>query len=84
VITILADFNHLDGGGRLVLSDLAIHDETPFEAIAASGAPILFIQGEDVVRGRLVHDADGWCGEVDWSTQEVLRQYPRSVLGRAS
>ncbi len=54
MITIRADFNHLDGRGRLVLSDLVIHDQTPFEAIEASGKRILFVQGEDIVFGTLV------------------------------
>ena len=85
MITIVADFNHRDGRGRLVLSDLTIHEETPFEAIAAAEPSILFIQGEDVVVGRLVHDPDrGWCGDVDWTTQDVLRAYPEPALGRAS
>jgi len=84
MITIKADFNHLDGSGRLVLSDLVIHDQTPFDSIAASGKPILFVQGEDVVQGRLVKDAiRGWCGEADWATQDVLQEYPRPVLARA-
>ncbi len=56
MITIEADFNHLDGQGRLILSDLVIHGQTPFEVLAASGKRILFIQGEDVVFGRLAQD----------------------------
>ena len=85
MITIKADFNHLDGAGRLILSDLVIHDQTPFETIAASGNRILFVQGEDIVFGRLVKDAiRGWCGEADWDTQDVLQEYPRPVLVRAS
>jgi hypothetical protein len=40
MITIRADFNRLDGRGRLVLSDLVIHEQTPFEAIASCGRPI--------------------------------------------
>ncbi len=85
MITIKADFNHLDGRGRLVLSDLVIHDHTPFDAIAASGKRILFVQGEDIVFGKLVNDPDrGWCGEADWDTQDVLQEYPRPVLSKAS
>ena len=85
MITIKADFNHLDGAGRLVLSDLVIDDQTSFEAIAASGKPILFVQGEDIVFGRLVRDpVRGWCGEADWETQDVLQEYPRPALVRAS
>ena len=85
MITIKADFNHLDGAGRLILSDLVIHDQTPFETIAASDKRILFVQGEDIVFGRLVKDAiRGWCGEADWDTQDVLQEYPRPALVRAS
>jgi hypothetical protein len=84
MITIRADFNHLDGSGRLVLSDLVIHEQTPFEAIASSGRPVHFVQGEDIVQGRLVEDQVlGWCGEADWDTQEVLQEYPRPSLVRA-
>ena len=53
MITIKADFNHMDGRGRLILSDLVIHSRTPFEALAASGKPVLFIQGEDIVFGTI-------------------------------
>ncbi len=85
MITIKADFNHLDGQGRLILSDLVIHGQTPFEVLAASGKRILFIQGEDVVFGRLAQDPNsGWCGQADWDTQEVLEEYPRPALTRAS
>lgn len=84
MITIRADFNHLDGSGRLVLSDLVIHEKTPFEAIASSDKPILFVQGEDIVQGGLVWDpVRGWCGQVDWNTQDVLQEYPRPALVRA-
>ena len=84
MITIRADFNHLDRGGRLVLSDLVIHEQTPFDAIASSGKPILLVQGEDIVQGRLVKDpVRGWCGEADWDTQDVLQEYPRPALVRA-
>lgn len=86
VITIRADFNHLDGRGRLILSDLRIHEHTPFVALAAAGKPILFVQGEDIVFGSLVEDPDrGWCGVPDWDTQDVLQEYPEPVLAnRAS
>ncbi len=84
MITIEADFNHLDGQGRLILSDLVIHQHTPFELIAASGKRILFVQGEDIVFGRVVNDPDrGWIGEIDWNTQDVLEEYPEHILSRA-
>ena len=88
MITIKADFNHLDGAGRLILSDLVIHDQTPFETIAASGNRILFVQGEDIVFGRLVKDAiRGWCGEADWDTVPRVDRVghplsPRALLPR--
>ena len=56
MITLQADFNHLDAQGRLRLGDLRMHQQTPFAQIAAKNQPILFIDGEDVVRGELVHD----------------------------
>jgi len=85
IITIQADFNHLDGAGRLILSDLVIHDATPFEVIAASDKSILFVQGEDIVFGRLVNDpVHGWCADLDWATQDIVEAYPRPALVRAS
>lgn len=47
MITIKADFNHLDGQGRLILSDLLIHQDTPFEELARRQETILFRQGEE-------------------------------------
>lgn len=42
--------------------------------------PILFTDGEDVVRGSLAQDASrGWVGIADWSTQDLVESYPRSV-----
>ena len=81
MITIRADFNHLDGRGCLILSDLLIHEHTPFPALAAAGKPILVVQGEHIVFGSLVEDPDrGWCGIPDWDTQDVLQEYPEPVL----
>ncbi len=78
MITLKADFNHLDERGRLILSDLLIHESTPFSQIAASGDRILFVQGEDIVEGSLVEDPElGWVGDVDWDTQDVLKSYPK-------
>ena len=83
MITIEADFNHLDGQGRLILSDLMIHQHTPFDLIAASGKRILFVQGEDIVFGLVVNDpVRGWVGDVDWDTQDVLQEYPEHTLSR--
>jgi hypothetical protein len=76
MITIEADFNRLSHG-RLVLSRLAIHEHTPFAELAATGDRILFVQGEDIVQGKLVEDPElGWLGDADWDTQDVLRSYP--------
>ncbi len=80
MITIKADFNHMDEHGRLLLADLVIHDQTPFAEIAARREPILFTDGEDVVRGSLAPDASrGWVGIADWSTQDLVESYPPSV-----
>ena len=77
MIMLQADFNHLDPQGRLRLGDLRMHLRTPFDAIAAKRERIIFVDGEDMVRGELVHDLQlGWVGKVDWSTQDVLEAYP--------
>ena len=79
MITMKADFNHRDGRGRLILSDLVIHEHTPFAEIAGSGERILFVQGEDIVEGALVHDEmHGWVGEADWHTQGILKSCPEA------
>lgn len=75
MITIKGDFNQLNSG-RLVLSRLAIHENTPFEEIAASHDRIFFIQGEDIVAGSLEEDPElGGVGVADWDTQDVIRSY---------
>lgn len=86
MIAIEADFNHLDGAGRLLLADLAIHGATPFAEIAGGADRILFIDGTEFVEGRILPDIDhGWVGDVDWGNQETLRTYPanRQVLAPA-
>jgi hypothetical protein len=81
MITLQADFNHLDAQGRLRLGDLRMHQQMPFAKIAAKHESILFIDGEDVVRGELVRDPrEGWIAKVDWSTQEVWESYPPAVV----
>lgn len=83
MITLQADFNHLDAKGRLRLGDLRMHQQTPFAQIAAKHESILFVDGEDVVRGELIHDSrDGWIANVDWSTQDVWEAYPPAVVAR--
>jgi len=83
MITLQADFNHMDPQGRLRLDDLRMHQQTPFAEIAAKNEPIIFVDGEDVVRGELVHDPQpGWIGKVDWSTQDVWEAYPPAVAAR--
>jgi hypothetical protein len=50
---------------------------TPFLEIAAKHETIIFIDGDDMVRGERVHDPEhGWIGQVDWSTQDVWESYP--------
>jgi hypothetical protein len=51
MITLQADFNHMDAQGRLRLADLRMHSETPFAEIAAKHTSIIFVDGEDMVRG---------------------------------
>jgi hypothetical protein len=77
-----ADFNHIDGRGRLRLEDLRMHERPPFSAIAARHEQIIFIDGEDPVRGTLSYDPElGWVGEVDWATQDVWESYPGAAAG---
>jgi hypothetical protein len=77
MIVIEVDFNHLDGAGRLLLADLAVHEGTPFADIAVSGERLLFVDGGEFVEGSLVQDPErGWVGAVDWATQDRLRSYP--------
>lgn len=80
MITLKADFNHVDAQGRLRLDDLRMHEHTPFAEIAAKGQPLIFVDGDDMVRGELVHDRQlGWMGKVDWSTQDLWESYPPAV-----
>ena len=83
MITLQADFNHMDPQGRLRLEDLRMHGRTPFAEIAAKDEPIIFVDGEDTVSGELVHDPQlGWVSKVDWSTQDVWESYPPAVAVR--
>ena len=83
MIMLHADFNHMDARGRLRLDDLRMHQGTPFAEIAAKQEPIIFVDGEDMVRGELMHDPElGWIGNVDWSTQDTWEVYPRAVAAR--
>ena len=83
MITLQADFNHMDPQGRLRLDDLRMHRGTPFAEIAAKQEPIIFVDGEDMVRGKLVHDPQlGGIGKVDWSTQDIWELYPPAVAAR--
>jgi hypothetical protein len=81
MITIEADFNNRDERGRLRLSRLAMHRETPFAKIAKRHPRVIFVDGEDVVEGRLVRSQrHGWLGDVDWQTQGVLEHWPRTAV----
>lgn len=84
MITIKADFNHTDGQGRLILSDLVIHETTPFADLASAAEAIIFRQGEDIVYGRLIEDpVSGWVGDPDWDSQDVLAEYPQPAEATA-
>jgi len=83
MIMLQADFNHMDASGRLRLDDLRMHQHTPFAEIAAKHETIIFVDGDDMVRGQLIHDLEhGWIGQVDWSTQDVWGSYPPAVAAR--
>jgi len=61
MIAIEADFNHLDGEGRLLLADLVVQATTPFAEIARSSERIVFVDGGELVEGRIVEDKErGW------------------------
>jgi hypothetical protein len=80
MITLKADFNHRDPQGRLRLEDLRMHAATPFAELAAKDTQIIFVDGEDLVRGKLIRDPVlGRIGNVDWATQDVWEAYPVSV-----
>jgi len=81
MITIEADFNDRDEQGRLRLSRLAMHRETPFAQIAKRHPRVIFLDGEDVVEGTLMRtQGDGWLGDADWQTLGVLERWPREVV----
>ena len=81
MITLEADFNHVDAHGRLRLEDLRMHEQTPFAEIAARHQPLIFVDGKDMVRGELILDPRlGWIGKVDWSTQDLWECYPPAVV----
>jgi hypothetical protein len=80
MITIEADFNHRDDRGRLLLTDLAMHRDTPFAAIAMRAKVVTFVDGEDAVQGALELDPiRGWVGAVDWSSSEPVEVWPVPV-----
>jgi hypothetical protein len=58
MIAIEADFNHLDGEGRLLLADLAVLETTPFAEIARSSERIVFVDSGEFVEGRIVEDKE--------------------------
>jgi len=83
MITLQADFDHMDPQGRLRLDDLRMHRQTPFAEFAAKQGQIIFVDAEDMVRGELVHDPElGWIGKVDWSTRDVWESCPPAVAAR--
>ena len=81
MITLRADFNHVDPQGRLRLGDLRMHQQTPFAEIAAKHEPIIFVDGEDVVRGELIHDPQAggsrkWIGPRKTSGNHIRLSSP--------
>lgn len=82
MITVQADFNHMDASGRLRLGDLRMHEHTPLTR-SAKHETIIFVDGEDMVRGEVVYDPEhARIGQVDWSTQDVWESYPPAVAAR--
>ena len=58
MIAIEADFNLLDGEGRLLLADLVVRETTPFAEIARSSEWIVFVDSGEFVEGRIVEDKE--------------------------
>ena len=76
MITLEADFNHMDAKGQLRLEDLRMHEQTPFAEIAAKHEQIIFVGGQDRVCDEIVDDPRlGWIDTVDWSTQDVWQAH---------
>ena len=77
MIVVKAVFDHIDGQGRLLLSDLAVHAETPFAQLVGVSERVVFVDGDQYVEGRVV-DVDGrrWAGFVEWDTQGEFLSYP--------
>ncbi|MFN8622971.1 MAG: hypothetical protein U0869_19710 [Chloroflexota bacterium] len=50
-----------------------MHLTTSFDEIGARADIVRFVDGEDVVVGRLALEPDrGWVGVADWTTVEVI------------
>jgi len=60
-----------------------MHHHTPFGEIAANHERVIFVDGIDLVEGRLVPDSEqGWIGEADWAAQSVWESHPAQVNAR--
>lgn len=79
MIIIEADYNNVSQG-RVNLSRMKRHGDTPFAEIAAAGEPILFVDYEAAAYGRLEMDATSgdWFAVPDWDTQFEIKP----MLGR--
>ena len=78
MITLRADFNRMDAQGQLRSEDLRMHEQTPFAEIAAKHEQIIFVDGQDRVCDKTLHDPRlGWIGTVERSTQDVWQGYVR-------
>jgi hypothetical protein len=73
LVIIEADFNSVQDG-RIDLSRMERHRSTPFSEIAALDTPVLFVDYEEAVVGRLHRDASTghWFAVPDWSTQHQV------------
>lgn len=79
MIIIQTDFNNVSRG-RVNLSRMRRHRDTPFEDLARARERILFVDYEEAAYGRLERDpATGdWYAVPDWKTQHEVAP----MLGR--
>ena len=79
MIIIQADFNNVSRG-RINLSRMRRHHDTPFAELASTRERILFVDYEEAAYGRLERDpATGeWHAVPDWTTQHQVSP----ILGR--
>jgi len=77
VIIIQADFNNVSRG-RVNLTRMRRHRDTPFAELARTGEPILFVDYEEAAYGRLERDptTGDWYAVPEWETQHQVAPIP--------